>query len=148
MKNQTFLTFRVGLQTFSLPVDVVVQVVRLPALTMLAEAPPAVAGLLNLHGHLIPVLIGHVLLDQHGSVGINSFVIVIGHNIEHPILGLIVDEVYDVVTVSADRFVPLEYENRLLCASLRIDDQIVLVLEPSALFERASLRQTFTTVPV
>ncbi|WP_322817196.1 chemotaxis protein CheW [Chloroflexus sp.] len=123
MKNQTFLTFRVDLQTFSLPVDVVVRVVRLPALTMLAEAPPAIAGLLNLHGHLIPVLIGHMLLNQPGSVSVHSFVIVTSHNIEQPVLGLIVDEVYDVVTVSADRFVPLAYENRLLCASLRINDR-------------------------
>ncbi|WP_028458642.1 chemotaxis protein CheW [Chloroflexus sp. Y-396-1] len=147
MMDRSFITFQVGLQTFALPITFVLQIVRLPALTILADAPPAIAGLLHFHGHLLPVLIGHVLLDQPGSVTLDSLVIILGSNITQPSLGLLVDEVYDVVQVPTERLAPLSYGSELLQASLRIDDQIILVLDSSSLLEYANPRQTVKAIP-
>jgi purine-binding chemotaxis protein CheW len=50
------LTFQLGDQEYGLPIDDVVQVVRMVAITRAPKAPPVVAGMLNLRGKVIPVV--------------------------------------------------------------------------------------------
>jgi chemotaxis signal transduction protein len=48
--------FQVGGQTFAVEVGYVREVVRLPEIAPLPKAPPLIEGLVDLRGHLIPVL--------------------------------------------------------------------------------------------
>jgi purine-binding chemotaxis protein CheW len=59
----TILTCRIGRRRFALPASSVERIVPMAALTPLAEAPPGVAGLLNIRGELLPVLDPRVRLD-------------------------------------------------------------------------------------
>lgn len=133
MTTQPFVTFRVGSQTFALPLAAVQQVIRLPALTLIAGAPPFVVGLLDLYGHVIPVLWGHRLLDQLPTVHLDSMVIVIGLDADHLQLGLLVDEVYKVCHASSDTMTPLRLGSNILSMSLRSDEGVIPVLDPTAL---------------
>lgn len=133
MTLRTFVTFRVGNQTFALPLNVVRQVVRLPALTPIAGAPSLIAGLLDFHGLLLPVLVGHHLLDQPLSVSLDSMVIILSTDDEQPQLGLLVDEVYGVQQAQPDDLASLSLGSPVLSASLRSAEGIIPVLDPAAL---------------
>ncbi|MEF3273011.1 MAG: chemotaxis protein CheW [Chloroflexus sp.] len=134
MAPHIFVTFRVGRQTFALPLAAVQQVVRLPELTPIVGASPTIAGLLNLHGNLIPVLIGHRLLDQPLTISLQSMVMLIGIDTKQPQLGLLVDEVHGVQQVPADGITPLTFGAELITGSFRTPDGIIPVLHPPALW--------------
>lgn len=133
MMSHTFVTFRAGNQMFALALRVVQQVVRLPAITPVAGAPPAIAGLLDFHGRLIPVLIGHYLLEQPVNINLNSMVMILGVDVDQPQLGLLVDEVFGVYQAQPADLTPLALGSNVLAASLRTHDGIIPVLDPEAL---------------
>ncbi len=81
------LAFRVGEAQLALPVDVVREVIRMPRLTRVPHAPPAMLGLANVRGTVIPVLSAAILLDMQAEGA--SRLIVIDHG---EWIGLVVDE--------------------------------------------------------
>lgn len=54
--NLNFLAFSLEGQGYALPLAQVEQALRMVALVHIPEAPPWIAGLVNVHGHVIPVI--------------------------------------------------------------------------------------------
>jgi chemotaxis signal transduction protein len=100
-----FVIFGLGAQRYALAVQAVVEIVRLPALTPLHGASPAVCGLLNWHGRFLPVLDGRALVDEPPCCDLSSQVMLVGAiqdaTVIGPQFGLLVDAVYGVQTVPA-----------------------------------------------
>jgi chemotaxis signal transduction protein len=73
--TQLLLIVRVGSQRYALPAAAVERILPMAALTPLPGAPRDVAGLLNLHGEILPVvdprphLAGVALANSAGSAG-------------------------------------------------------------------------------
>lgn len=88
------VTFLIGPQQYGLPVSVVLEVVRLPALIALAGAPATICGLLNLRGQYLPVLDGRTLIGETASYELNAQIIIAGRT--QPLFGVLVDQVCDV----------------------------------------------------
>jgi purine-binding chemotaxis protein CheW len=127
------VTFRVGRQHYALPLASVLQVVRLPALTIVPGAPPTLCGLLNLRGSFVPVLDARALLGEPGSIGLESQVIVIGANNGAPRVSLLVDEVDTVRGFAPGSFAALNSTNAIVSAMLHERDTSVMLLDPEAL---------------
>lgn len=136
------VSFDVGAQEYALPIDAVVQVVRLPALTELAGAPPAVIGLLNMRGSYLPVIDARRLLGARAEFDLSKQVIIVGQTAENgdlrPRMGLLVDRVHDVHTLAHERIVALDQRNvtpflrgiiNLHHRSLLLFDEIALIAE-------------------
>jgi purine-binding chemotaxis protein CheW len=51
-----FVTFRLGEEQFGVPIGAVQEIVRLPEVTPVPEAPWFVEGVINLRGRIIPVI--------------------------------------------------------------------------------------------
>jgi purine-binding chemotaxis protein CheW len=134
---QLVVAFRVARQMYALPLAAVLQVVRLPALTMMPEAPPELCGLLNLRGDFVPVLDARAVLGEPPAVTLESQIIVL-RAADESSFGLLVDEVDSVRHYSAGSFAPLAQGSDLLVGMLRERDQAAMVLDPQALAARAS----------
>ncbi len=144
MESSIVVTFRVGYQTFALPLRAVQQVVRLPELTPIAGASPLIAGLINARGHLLPVVVGHRLLEQPLAITLNSMVIIVGLDPEQPQLGLLVDEVYGVAHAAPECITPIEVGSALLPASLRSAEGVIPILDVSVLLASVTGRAAKT----
>lgn len=127
------VTFRVGRQHYALPLSAVLQVVRLPALTVVPGAPPTLCGLLNLRGSFVPVLDGRVLLGEQGAIGLESQVIVLGGGGGVPKVSLLVDEVDTVRSFASGSFATMASSNAIISAMLHERDTAVMLLDPEAL---------------
>ena len=92
------VTFQIGRQRYGLPIVVVQEIVRLPALVTVAGAPPTLCGLLNLRGQYLPILDGRALMGEQPKYDLSCQIIVAGR--ESPALGLLVDHVRDVRTIA------------------------------------------------
>jgi purine-binding chemotaxis protein CheW len=100
------VSFRLGPQQYGLPIEAVREVVRMPALTALAGAPPTLCGLLNLRGSYLPVLDGRALVGEPPYCDLSSQIIVVGR--AQPQLGLLVDQVDQVARFDQSLCTPLK----------------------------------------
>jgi purine-binding chemotaxis protein CheW len=89
------VTFQLGRQEYSLPLEEVREVVPLPALLQLAGAPPLLCGLLHRRGRYLPVLDGRILVGEPAHYDLSRQIVIAGRS--QPELGLLVDQVRDVV---------------------------------------------------
>jgi len=130
-----FLVFGVGQHEYALRIEAVVEVVRMVALVPVPEAPAALAGLLNLRGEIIPVVnVGVRLGVSRPDIKLNARIIVVG--LKQRRLGLIVDTVQDVLSVSAKMVTQpddLADSSPVAATITRSNGRIVLVLDPTRL---------------
>jgi len=139
------VSFDVGAQEYALPIHAIVQVVRLPALTQLAGAPPAVIGLLNMRGNYLPVFDARRLLAVAAEVDLNKQVIIVGQTVENgdlrPRLGLLVDRVHDVHTLANERIVALDQRNvtPFLRGIINLHQRSLLLFDEAALIADATV---------
>lgn len=95
----TLLTFALDQVWYAVPVHEVQEVVPLPELIPLADAPPFVSGIFNLRGHVVTV----VDLRQRLGLGprpwdLKNAVLVI--RVQEKLYGLIVDQALSLITLS------------------------------------------------
>lgn len=98
------VTFRVGEELFGAPISAVQEIVRVPAITQIPQAPEFVEGVINLRGRVIPVVdmrkrLSGVGADAEGHSKSRILVIEAGGRL----VGVVVDEVSEVLKLSDDR---------------------------------------------
>jgi purine-binding chemotaxis protein CheW len=98
--------FRVGELTCAVPAGLVREVLAHQPATRIPGAHDAVDGLINVRGTLLTVFDAHRALEhERGQAEEASILVLDGHN---RALGLVVDEVLDLVEVAADSLDPRE----------------------------------------
>ena len=133
--TEHFLAFKVAEQRFAIPLQQVERVLRMVALIPVPEAPDVIAGLINIHGKVIPVI---NLRARLGLVSrctdINDRILLIKTGDRN--LGLIVENVEDVMSVTEDQIETPRgslIKSPLLQCLIRKADDIYLVLSAEKL---------------
>ena len=98
--RRRFLTFRTSGQLYALPAEQVAEVIRLPALARVPQAPKGLLGLANLRGMVLPVASLRGLLGGEESDGTAPRAIVLDGTAP---VAIAVDGVDSLVTVEAGR---------------------------------------------
>lgn len=97
MNNQlAVLTFRVGDQTFALPIDYVVEVMAMVESDSINGAKPGIIGIVNRHGTPMPLLDLRIILGKDSSAQVDASTLFIVVQDRARYAGLIVDEIYQV----------------------------------------------------
>ncbi len=93
---QDFVSFRLVDRIYAIPLEGVVQIIPMVALTPLPFASPAVEGVMNFHGRAVPIInMRRYFGLQEQPLGLHTPIVLVYVG-EH-MLGLIVDDVRDVV---------------------------------------------------
>ena len=98
------VTFRVGGEMFGVPIAVVQEIVRVPAIARIPQSPDFVEGVINLRGRVITVVDMRKRLSRREGEeerGHKSRILVV--ETRGRLVGLIVDEVAEVLRLAADR---------------------------------------------
>ncbi|HVI33868.1 chemotaxis protein CheW [Phenylobacterium sp.] len=139
-----FLTFRMGERLYALPAEEVAEVIRIPAVARLPQAPKGLMGLANLRGSVLPVASLRGLLGEGTETGAASRAVVLDG--ASPV-ALAVDSVEALVSVEADRVetapakIVAEPGERLRGAFRTAGDgPVARVLDVAALLETAFAR--------
>jgi purine-binding chemotaxis protein CheW len=103
------VTFRIGSELFGVPISTVHEIVRVPAIARIPQAPDFVEGVINLRGRVITVVDLRKRMNQptSGAQGVwdrKSRILVI--ETEGRQVGAIVDEVTEVLKLSGERVEP------------------------------------------
>jgi purine-binding chemotaxis protein CheW len=97
--QQEFLTFVLGSENYALDIMTVKEIRGYEDVTKIANAPPFVKGVLNLRGDIVPIVDLRIKFNV-GEATYDEFTIVIMLMVGERIVGIVVDEVSDVIKVN------------------------------------------------
>ena len=103
MKNK-YLIFDVD-ESYALELGKVLEIIELAAVTAVPETPDYISGVINLRGHVVPVVDLRVRFRKAPGVKSSRQCIVVV-DFDGVNLGLIVDNVVDLVTIDEDSISP------------------------------------------
>ncbi|HEX9729518.1 MAG TPA: chemotaxis protein CheW [Gemmatimonadales bacterium] len=95
---ETWVTFRLGRETFGFGVETIQEIVRVDTITRVPHAPYVVRGIINLRGRVVPVVDLRVRLGLPASTITSQSRILIAASRQR-VLGLLVDAVEQVVRI-------------------------------------------------
>jgi len=132
-----FLSFTVGQETWAVDLATVQEIIRVPPVFTVPLSPVIVEGLVNLRGHVLPVLnAGRALGFESKSSGKDARVVVLRCG---SLCGLLVDAVAGVITGEPEPLPAAEDPSArdFLSGILRTDSKVVMLLNPGHLVRRA-----------
>ena len=103
--GQEFLAFTMGQEEYGLDILKVQEIRGYEAVTTLANAPAHFKGVINLRGTIVPVIDMRIKFNL-GTPTYDQFTIVIVLNIAGNVMGIVVDSVSDVTTLTSDQIRP------------------------------------------
>ena len=139
--SRQFVIFHVGKEVFAVRLSAVQEIIRMPTLVKVPMSPPALEGLANLRGSVLPVLnlreIFHFPAALHDD---STRVVVLDHG--RPV-GLVVDRMANVVTVDPDRIEAASHigaaiDTGLLTGMIKSENgkSMVMILDAAKTVER------------
>ena len=100
-----FLSFTLGQEEYGIDIQKVQELRGYDAVTRIANAPEYIKGVVNLRGIIVPIIDMRIKF-QLGVPTYDQFTVVIVLNIGGRVVGMVVDSVSDVITLSADQIKP------------------------------------------
>ena len=100
------IAFHLGDQQFCIKTTSIREIRGWAAATPLPHAPPHVLGVMNLRGSVIPVIDLAARLGMAGTIDSSRSAIVVVE-VGQGVVGLVVDQVSDILSVGADRIQPM-----------------------------------------
>ena len=100
-----FLTFKLGEEEYGINIQCVQEIRSYEQPTRMANTPHFVKGVVNLRGVIVPILDMRIKFNQ-AQVTYNQLTVVIVLNIGHQVVGMVVDGVSDVLTLTPDQLRP------------------------------------------
>lgn len=135
------VSFRLGKEHFGVEILMVKEIITVPEITRIPNAPPFVEGVINLRGRLVPV----IDLRKRLKVGKESYerqtrIVVV--QIEGKITGLVVDAVEAVMSVPGDsietapEIVTVGVESQYITGVSKLDNRMIILLDFNRLLSK------------
>jgi len=144
-KDLHIVGFRIGRETFGVPIGLVHEIVRVPEITAVPEAPDCIEGVINLRGKIVSVV---DLRKRFGEKEIhaNKKNRILVAEVEGKMVGLIVDAASEVLKVP-----PSEIENppnvfeegelNYVTGVGKLRDRLVILVDLTKILQRGELRR-------
>lgn len=99
------VTFKLGEEEYGIDIQKVQELRGYDAVTRIANAPEYIKGVVNLRGIIVPIIDMRIKFKL-GEPTYDQFTVVIVLNIAGRVVGMVVDSVSDVITLTGDQIKP------------------------------------------
>ena len=150
--DSEYLSFTLGKEDYGVEILKVQEIRGYEEPTHIANAPEFIKGVVNLRGIIVPIVDMRIKFNL-GSVEYNQFTVVIILNIAGRIVGMVVDGVSDVITLSAEQMKPApdfssSFDTQYITGLGTVEDRMLILVDieklmsgaDMALMERATLQ--------
>jgi purine-binding chemotaxis protein CheW len=100
-----YLTYMLGKETYGIDILKVQEIRGYDTVTHIANAPDFLKGVINLRGVIVPIVDMRIKFKV-GEATYHEFTVVIIMNVLNRVIGMVVDSVSDVVTLTPDQIRP------------------------------------------
>ncbi len=138
-----FLAFKLGSEEYGIDILRVQEIRSFEQPTRIANAPSHVLGVVNLRGTIVPIIDMRVRFNLEQSA-YDAFTVVIVLHIGQRVVGMVVDGVSDVITLSPDQLRPVPEFNSVidsehLMAIGALDQRMLILLDIEKLMTSADM---------
>jgi purine-binding chemotaxis protein CheW len=144
-KDLHLVGFRIGRETFGVPIALVHEIVRVPEITSVPEAPAYVEGVINLRGKIVSIVdlrkrFGEKEIVQNKK---NRILVV---EVEKKMVGLIVDAASEVLRMSSDDIdsppnIFEEGELNYVTGVGKLKDRLIILIELNKVLQKGELKR-------
>ena len=100
-----FLAFTLGREEYGIDILRVQEIRGYDTVTRIANAPAFIKGVINLRGNIVPIVDMRIKFNLQ-QVRYDAFTVVIILNVAKRVVGMVVDGVSDVLTLTAEQIMP------------------------------------------
>jgi purine-binding chemotaxis protein CheW len=145
-----FLAFKLGDEEYGIDILRVQEIRSYESPTRIANAPSFIKGVVNLRGVIVPIVDMRIKFNLE-SVNYDDFTVVIVLNIAGRIVGMVVDAVSDVITLTPEQLRPVPAFNSSidadhLLAIGAIDDRMLILVDIEKLMTSSDMGLVETTL--
>jgi len=131
--GRELLTFTLGKEEYGIDILKVQEIRGYDAVTTIANSPEFIKGVINLRGIIVPIIDMRIKFNL-GNVTYNELTVVIILNVAKRVVGIVVDGVSDVITLSAEQLKPApEFSSSLdtqyITGLGTVDDRMIIVMD-------------------
>lgn len=136
------LTFTLGSEEYAIDILKVQEIRGYEAVTRIANTPEFIKGVINLRGVIVPIVDMRIKFNL-GEPAYNEFTVVIILNIGRRVIGIVVDGVSDVVSLTEDEIHPAPefgtLDTQFLTGLATIDDRMLILVDIERLMSSAEM---------
>ncbi len=128
-----FLAFKLGREEYGIDILRVQEIRSYEPPTRMANAPAFIKGVINLRGVIVPIIDMRLKFNLERA-DYDAFTVVIVLNIGHQVVGMVVDAVSDVITLTPEQMRPVpEFSSAIesdhVMAIGSVDDRMLILLD-------------------
>lgn len=133
VQGTEWLTLTLGDEEYGVAILNVQEIRGYETVTKIANAPSFIKGVINLRGEIVPIVDMRIKFGL-SSVTYNALTVVIVLNVSNRIIGMVVDGVSDVITLTNDQIrVPPEMgaalDTKYIIGMGTIDDRMIILVD-------------------
>ena len=141
-----FLTFTLGKEEYGVEILKVQEIRSYEAPTTIANAPEFLKGVVNLRGVIVPIVDMRIKFGL-GSAEYNQFTVVIILNVARRVVGMVVDGVSDVLTLTADQIRPApefgaSLDTQYIIGLGTVDERMLILMDIEKLMTSSDMALT------
>ena len=134
-ESKQYIVVMVGSEQYGIDISYIDNIVRMQKITRVPKVQTYFIGVINLCGEVVPVMSVRKKMGLEDDVLTNASRIIILKLEENASLGVIVDEVREVVNLSEDEIDKVSNKGRFINGIGKHGDQLISLLEINALVE-------------
>ncbi len=144
MSELKVVSFRIGSEEYAIDIMKVDSIIQVEKITWIPETPSFVEGIIDFRGTVIPIVSGRKKFSISSECDDKSKMRAIVINHENRKVGLFVDEVKEVISISQDTLEepPLEVSNEsngYISAISTVKDRMVIILDVEKMLDEKEL---------
>jgi len=141
--GREFLTFRLGAEEYGIDILKVQEIRGYDTVTQIANAPQVIKGVTNLRGTIVPIIDLRIKFNL-GQVDYDQFTVVIVLNLAERVVGIVVDSVSDVLSLSSDSIRPAPefgsaVDTRYVTGIGALDERMLILVDIERLMSSADM---------
>ncbi|TXG93146.1 MAG: chemotaxis protein CheW [Rhodocyclaceae bacterium] len=131
--SSEYLTFRLGEEEYAIDILKVQEIRGYESPTTIAYAPPFIKGVINLRGIIVPIVDLRIKFGL-GTVEYTPFTVVIILNIAQRVIGIVVDSVSDVTSLTGGQIrqapdFSASFDTKYILGLASIDKRMLIVTD-------------------
>lgn len=138
-----FLTFTLGAEEYAIDILKVQEIRSYETPTLIANAPPFIKGVVNLRGTIVPIVDLRIKFKL-GKIEYTPFTVVIILNIARRVIGVVVDSVSDVLSLTPAQIRPApdfagSFDTRYILGLASVEQRMLIVTDIERLMSSADM---------
>ena len=147
-QGRELLTFTLGSEEYGIDILKVQEIRGYDAVTTIANSPAFIKGVINLRGIIVPIVDMRIKFNL-GKVDYNQFTVVIILNLANRVMGIVVDGVSDVITLTPEQLKPApefgtSLDTQYITGLGTVDERMIIVMDIERLMSSSDMEMVET----